>query len=104
MQWTLDDLRGAVQKPLGDPHPGRPVIVVHSLCDNGARLVVELDAGRQGRQAQRWELAFPSIEGDLTRIPLDHAALILRANLEEWWDTRVQHPDGVPGVVERRLG
>lgn len=37
-------------------------------------------------------------------MPLEHAALILRANLEEWWDTRGQYPDGMPGVVERCLG
>ena len=110
MRWSVDDLCRAVQKPLGDfrhergaAYPARPVIVVHRLHDDGVHLVVELDAGGQGEQGQRWELTFSSIEGDLTRMPLDHAALILRANLEEWWDIRDQYPDGMPGVVEKRL-
>jgi hypothetical protein len=37
-------------------------------------------------------------------MPLDHAALIVRANIEEWWDTRDQYPDGMPGVAQRQLG
>jgi hypothetical protein len=105
MEWTLEELRDAVQKPVGDPTPARPVMTVRSIHDDGDRLVVVLDAGRQqGAQAQRWELTFSSMEGDLTRMPLDHAALILRANLEEWWDTRDQYPDGMPGVVEKQVG
>ena len=47
---------------------------------------------------------FPSIEGDLTGMPLDHAALIVRANVEEWWDTRDQYPGGMPGIIQRQLG
>jgi hypothetical protein len=88
------ELREAVQKPVGDPTPARPVMTVRCIHDNGDRLVVLLDAGREGAASQRWELTFASMEGDLTRMPLDHAALILRANLEEWWDTREQYPDG----------
>jgi hypothetical protein len=104
MSWTLEELRDAIQRPLGDPGPSRPVIVVHSLRDDGVHLVVELDAGRPGDQGLRWELMFPSIEGDLTGMPLDHAALIVRANIEEWWDTRDQYPGGMPGIVQRQLG
>ena len=103
MRWTLEELREAVQRPLGDPGPSRPVIVVHSLRDDGVHLVVELDVGPSGGQGHRWELTFPSIEDDLTDMPLDHAALIVRANIEEWWDTRNQYPDGMPGITERRL-
>ena len=103
MSWTLDDLCEAVQRPIGDPTPARPALIVRSIHDDGVRMVVELDAGRQGAQAQRWELNFPSTEGDLTQMPLDHAALIVRANLEEWWDTRDQYPDGMPGVIEKRV-
>ncbi|GAA1259739.1 hypothetical protein GCM10009609_23340 [Pseudonocardia aurantiaca] len=104
MGWTLDELREAVQKPVGDPTPARPVMTVRSIHDDGDHLVVVLDAGRPGAEAERWELSFATTEGDLTRMPLDHAALILRANLEEWWDTRDQYPAGVPGVVEKRVG
>lgn len=104
MSWTLEELRKAIQRPLGDPGPSRPVIVVHRLGDDGAHLVVELDAGPSGGQAHRWELTFPSIEGDVKGMPLDQAALIVRANIEEWWDTRDQYPDGMPGIAQRQLG
>ncbi|OLT14473.1 hypothetical protein BJF78_19190 [Pseudonocardia sp. CNS-139] len=79
------------------------MITVHSVQDDGVDLVVVLDAGRPDSQLQRWELTLPSVESDLAPMPLDDAALILRANLEEWWDTRDQFPDGMPGVVERRI-
>jgi hypothetical protein len=65
MSWSLEELRAELQKPLGDPGPSRPVIVVHSLRDDGAHLVVELDAGPPGGQGRRWELTFASIEGDV---------------------------------------
>ncbi|MGH3585504.1 MAG: hypothetical protein ACRDQ0_04185 [Pseudonocardia sp.] len=90
MAWTLEELQEAVQKPLGDPGPSRPLIVVHGLRDDGVHLVVDLNAGRSGGQGRRWQLAFPSIADDLTQMPLDHAALVVRANIEEWWDTRDQ--------------
>jgi hypothetical protein len=104
MGWTVDELREAVQKPVGDPTPGRPVITVRSIDDDGAHLVVVVDAGRPGSRTEGWELTLASLEGDLMRMPLDHAALILRANLEEWWDTRDQYPDGMAGVAEKRVG
>ena len=104
MSWSLEELRAELQKPLGDPGPSRPVIVVHSLRDDGAHLVVELDAGPPGGQGRRWELTFASIEGDVKGMPLEHAALVGRANIEEWWDTRGQYPDGMPGVTQRQLG
>jgi hypothetical protein len=103
MSWTLEELRSALQKPVGDPRPSRPVIVVHSLRDDGAHLVVEVDAGPSDGEGRRWELTFPSLEGDLTGVPLEHAALIVRANVEEWWDTRDQYTDGARGVGQRRL-
>ena len=104
MGWTFDELREAVQRPLGDPGPARPVIVVNDLRDDGVHLVVDLEAGGAEERSRRWELAFPSVESDLTRMPLDHAALIVRANIEEWWDTRGQYPEGMPGVAQKRLG
>lgn len=103
VKWTLEELRNATQKPIGDPAPARPELTVHIIDDDGHRLLIVLDAGKQGGPVERWQLTLASMEGDLTRMPLEDAALVLRANLEEWWDTRDQYSDGMPGVVARRI-
>ena len=71
---------------------------------SGAGLVVDVEAVFPDRTAHRWRLGFRSMLADLKPLPLVDAAHILRANVEEWRDTRNQYPDGVPGMTEERLG
>jgi hypothetical protein len=104
MARTLDELKDAVQRPLGGPPFVRSTIVVHDIHDDGSHLTVDVEAGAAGGRTQRWLLTMPSVQGDLTSMSLESASFTLRANLEEWWDTRGQYPDGMPGLAERRLG
>ncbi|TCK26665.1 hypothetical protein EV378_2506 [Pseudonocardia endophytica] len=54
------------------------------------------------RGVDRWRLTFHSMWADLCEFPLEDAALIARANIEEWWDTREGEPEP-PSLTAERL-
>lgn len=106
MSWTIEELHQRVQEPLGGSSwPRESTIKVLSLGPDGTGgLVMEIAVERgQSNTArrQRWRLVFEGMLTDISKRPLDTAGLILRANLEEWWDTGAAE-DG-PGITARRL-
>jgi hypothetical protein len=81
-------------------------MVVSALEEDpgGHGLIVDVDAVFADRTVHRWRLGFPSMLADLRLLPLIDAAHILRANVEEWRDTRGQYPpNGIPGMTEERI-
>ncbi|MGI5130446.1 hypothetical protein ACQEVB_26830 [Pseudonocardia sp. CA-107938] len=106
MSWTLLELRSAARRRrVAEPQSSRPEMIVSGLEEDqgGAGLIIDVDAVFPDRTVHRWRLGFPSMLADLRPLPLVDAAHILRANVEEWRDTRNQYPDGIPGMTEERL-
>jgi hypothetical protein len=93
--WTVDELAAAVRERL----PEATGVVADRT---GTGLVVEL-AEAEGREA-RWRLTFPGMLAGLGGEPLTAAALIVRANVQEWCEVRDRYPDGLPGMTVRWFG
>lgn len=95
-------LRGG---PAPEPLPPRAELVITEVRvdDTGDGLLVEVDAVQPGGAVHQWRLGFRSMLADLGPLPLVTAAHILRANIEECRDTRLQYPAGIPGMTEERI-
>lgn len=102
-RWTIEQLQDGIQVPLADPAGTRPTIrctrLERTASDQGD-LVVDLDIVSSG-QPEHWRLTFDAMWTELSRMPLDAAVLVLRANIEEWWDLRLREPDPPYRTVER---
>jgi hypothetical protein len=93
--WTIDDLHEALTLRGALPGTAAPKLTIIGVTsdDAGASLVLDIDAGsEQGRQ--RWRLTLDQALADLTdeRASLESAALIVRANVEEWWHLKDVEP------------
>ena len=90
MTWTLAELLEQVKVPLESPvaNPQERSIAVNSVETDGAALLVAVDVfAPPRRESQSWLLRFRSMWSDVSGLPLQAAALTVRANIEEWWDT-----------------
>lgn len=101
-EWTPEQLRVAAD--VGVP-PARPATITIKRLERtgsgGEGVLVELTIGYdEGRE--RWRLAFDSMWNDVCDFPLEDAALIVRANIVEWWDTRSAEPEP-PWLTAERL-
>lgn len=102
-EWTPEQLRAAVD--VGIP-PARPAtITVERLERSGSggegifvEVTISHDEGRE-----RWRMRFDSMWIDVCDFPLEDAALIVRANIVEWWDTRLGEPEP-PWLTTERIG
>ncbi|MDQ4115889.1 MAG: hypothetical protein M3235_02895 [Actinomycetota bacterium] len=103
--WTPGQLRAAVERPPG-LRPARPARITIEQLDRtgpdgaGARVDVEIE---HAGGAERWQLIFDTMWADIHDFPLEDAALMVRANIEERWDTRGSEPDP-PDLTTERLG
>lgn len=102
--WTPDELCAAAHRRSVRESP-RPEMVITDVqvAADGDGLVVFVDALHPGGAVHRWTLGSRSMYADLRPLSLVAAAHILRATVEEWRDTRLQYPDGIPGMTEERL-
>jgi len=102
-EWTPEQLRTAAD--VGIP-PARPATInverLERTGSGGEGVLVELtithDEGRE-----RWRLTFDSMWTDVCTFPLADAALMVRANIVEWWDTRLAEPEP-PWLTTERIG
>jgi hypothetical protein len=56
-------------------------------------LAIGLGLAARANRATRWRLTLDHALDDLRDASLDSAALIVRANNEEWWHTRGSDPN-----------
>jgi hypothetical protein len=91
--WTRSELQEKLQQPLGDSRNARPEISVEiaQFGDGASSLVLDLTV-LTGSRPQRWRLTLPGAADDLADASLPSAALIVRANIEEWWHTKDAEP------------
>jgi hypothetical protein len=78
---------------------------VEQVVRNGAALdfeVVVTDLAEHVDK-QRWHLSFATMWQDISKLPLDGARIVTRANIEEWWDTRHSGEPPLTGFTARRL-
>jgi hypothetical protein len=104
MTWTIEELGERVRRPLESPAPvgGDRDIRVLGLNQRGDSLVIDIVVSAPPTMdCQRWQLDFRSMWADVRELPLDAAALTVRANIEEWWDTGAEE-DGPGGLVTAR--
>ncbi|GEM_PF-6868270 len=82
------------------PHRPRPLAVtsVDAARVPGLRLLIGVVAGHD---AQMWELTLDLPEPDLESLDPYSFVVTVRANLEEWWDTRTPDYDVLPA---RKVG
>jgi hypothetical protein len=91
-EWTLDELLQAIRKPLGDFPDALTVDRVHpAAAGDPGSLLCDLTVHDTDR-ATRWRLTVKDALDDLDDKTLETAALIVRANIEEWWHTRNSEP------------
>lgn len=102
MTWTIAELLEQVKIPLESPvaSPQERAIVVNGVETDGAALLVVVDiVAPPRRESQSWLLHFRSMWSDVSDLPLQAAALTVRANIEEWWDTGAEE-DGPGHLVK----
>lgn len=103
--WTSEQLRQALAASPG-LSPARPATITVERLDRvgpgAAGVLAEITVADE-RGVEQWRLTFDSMWADLCDLPLQDAALIARANIEEWWDTRSGEPTP-PWLTEERIG
>lgn len=104
VRWTTAELLEHVNVPLESPAPSpqERTIAVEGVETDGNALLVEVEVTTPRRQGkQTWSLSFKSMWADVRDLPLASAALTVRANIEEWWDTGAEE-DGPGNLVSAR--
>ena len=101
--WTLDDLHGALITRGALPSADPPELSVAGVTSDsfGRGLVLDIDTPSE-RGRQRWRLTLEQALADLRDdgASLDSAALIVRADIEEWWHLKdVEPATGRMGVL-----
>jgi hypothetical protein len=100
---ALADLPDRLSRELDPGHPRRLTVtqVHHVGTRGGQRLVITVEARPGGgRQGQRWRLHYDLPPEDLALLGPESFVSTVRANIEEWWDTR---PEAMPGLTAERL-
>jgi hypothetical protein len=84
-----DELPGLLSRELDPARPRRlKVRSVTAGPDPLLQLVIVLDAEPPAGPPQTWRLTYDVADDDLQLLGAPAFVLTVRANIEEWWDTR----------------